>query len=84
VGTAALLDRTSLINPNSGGLKPDLSNLHIEFVDVSFAYPSRPSVQVLKVQMPLGWLGSLNAACVAEFDLRSRQGGLCVMCVNPP
>lgn len=45
------MDRESLIDPRGGGLRPDLSNLYIRFLDVSFAYPSRPSVDVLKVRL---------------------------------
>lgn len=43
-----LIDRQPKINHHSGTEKPDKMEGVVEFKDVSFSYPSRPNVQVLK------------------------------------
>ena len=43
-----LIDRQPDIDHHSGSDKPDKLNGVVEFRDVSFSYPSRPDVQVLK------------------------------------
>ena len=43
------IDRRPVIS-NQGGLKPAHLQGHLEFRNVSFAYPSRPETEVLKVR----------------------------------
>ena len=47
----AIIDRVSAVDPMSEeGLKPGTCHGAIEFRDVTFSYPSRPDVVVLKVR----------------------------------
>ena len=43
-----LIDRQPEIDHDSGSLKPDTVRGKVEFKDVTFSYPSRPTVPVLK------------------------------------